>query len=192
MTNLLRSYANRKSGWRVAFLSHEGNIVEDRVMVVNGYGSEYLIEADSGIKEEEKRLHNLELKVTKTLQEMEEKDMIYMLQESLMFAVFARAIRSQSQSFVNLLVREKKHDLQMFNNHVEKMVRSLEINYKKLLGEDQIDLFLDEQEDIVFQVFGKFKSAIAAGQLEEFIDYVNSFGMHKGKMVKLEPKSDSE
>jgi len=191
MTNLLRSYSSRKTGWRVKFLIKEGSkeIIEDRVMIINSQGAEYLIEPDT--TDPEKILHSLEARVTKTLKDLEERDMMYMLRESLIFAVFARAIRSQSQCFVNLLVRDKKHDLQMFNNHVDKMIRSLEINYELLLGKEQADMFLDEHEDVVMDVFSKFKVAIDEGKLKEFVDHVKGFGdKPMAKEVKMELLSD--
>lgn len=192
MTNLLRSYSNRKQGWRVKFLIEKGtnNVIQDRVMIINGHGAEYLIEPETD--DPDKLLPLLEARVTKTIRELEERDILYITQQQLIFAVFARAIRSQSQCFVNLLAREKKHDLQMFNNHVDKMVRSLEIDFEKLIGKEQSELFMDEQEDVVLDVFSQFKAASETGRLKEFVEYVKDFGKEPaGKEIKLEVVNDN-
>lgn len=193
MTNLLRTYSKRKSGWRVKFLMEKGttNVLQDRVMIINGMGAEYLIEA--GTDNPDKIGHYLEDRATKAIKQLEEKDLIFTSQEALLFAVFARAIRSQSQCFVNMLVREKKHDLQMFNNHVDKMVRSLEINYEKLLGKEQAQLFLDEQEDVVYDMFSGYKTAILNGELRQFVDYIKAFNnpAAMGKEIKMKVVDDT-
>lgn len=186
MTNLLYKYSRRKHGWRVRFLMTEDgkNPIKDRVMVINGYGAEYMVEVQPGTPED-KIPHHLEDLTTKLLKDLEERDLLHVSRESLMFAVFAKVIRSQSQQFVGLLVQEKKRDLQMFNNHVDKMVRSLEGNYKTLLGEEQVEQFLGDLEDVVFDVFLKFKEVIDTGRLEDFQNYVKAFD-EESKVAQME------
>ncbi|MHA2009946.1 MAG: hypothetical protein ACW980_21745 [Promethearchaeota archaeon] len=176
MTNLLYKYSKRKHGWRVRFLLGEDgkNPITNKLMIINGMGAEYLIEVPEGTPED-KVGHYLEDLTTKFLKDVEERDMLHIARESLMFAVFAKAIRSQSQQFVGLLTKDKKHDLQMFNNHVDKMTRSLEVNFGNLIGKEQTDKFLEDMEDVVFNVFLKFKDVIDTGRLEEFEKYVQTF-----------------
>lgn len=176
MTNLLYKYSKRKSGWRVKFLlGKDGkNPIKGKLMIVNGYGAEYLIQVEKGTPKG-KVDHFLEDLTTKFLKDVEERDLLFVSRESLMFMVFAKVIRSQSQQFVSYLTHDKKHDLQMFNNHVDKMVRSLESNYSSMLGKDQIEQFSEDMEDLVFDTFLKFKECTDTGKIDEFRNYMKSF-----------------
>lgn len=175
MTNLLHKYAKRKHGWRVKFLfDDDDNLIPDKVMVINGIGGEYLIGVEEGTPEDLVP-HHLEDLVTKFLRDVEEKDMIYVAKESLMFTVIAKALRTQSQLFAPLLVRDKKHNLQMFNNHADKMVKSLRENFHTLIGEEQTEKFIEDMEQVVFNVFMKFKEVGENGRLADFQTYVMAF-----------------
>jgi hypothetical protein len=175
MTNLLHKYSNRKHGWRVKFLfDKKEQLIEDKVMVINGIGGEYMIGVEEGTPED-LIPHHLEDMVTKFLKDVEEKDMIYLAKESLMFTVLSKALRTQSQLFAPLLVRDKKHNLQMFNNHADKMVKSLKENFHSLIGEEQTEKFIEDMEQVVFNVFMKFKEVGETGRLADFQTYVMAF-----------------
>jgi hypothetical protein len=174
MTNLLRKYSKRKHGWRVVFMwDKDKKIVEDTVLVSNGRGVEYAIAVDEDVDEETK-LHWLENRVTKTIKELEEKDMIYVARESLMFGVFAKVIQSQTQCFVDFLTKDKKYDFNMYVSHTDKMARMLK-EYYAVFGKENVDAISESLEDITFDVFSNFKKAVEDGRLEEFSAYVKGF-----------------
>ncbi len=189
MTNLLYKYSKRTRGWRVKFLmGKDDKPIEGKVMIINGMGAEYLIEVEKDTPEDMVG-HHLEDLVTKFLKDVEEKDIMYVSRETLMFMVFAQVIRAQSQCFVSYLTKDKKHDLQMFNNHVDKMVRSLESNYTELIGGDQIEKFSEVMGDVVFDVFLKFKEMAEVGKLDEFRNYVTAFNTEPS-VVKMKATNE--
>lgn len=180
MTNLLYKYSQRKHGWRVAFLLGEDGKkpIRGKLMVINDRGAEFLIEVPKGTSKQKKD-QVLEEMTAKFIIDNEESDMMFMTRESLMFAVFARVIRTQSAHFVGYLRQEKKQDLQIFNDRVDMMLRTLEINYKDMLGKEQTELFLTEMEELVMEVFSIFKGAVDTGKLEEIRNHIKSFNTEK-------------
>ena len=119
MTNLLYKYSQRKRGWRVRFLlGPDGKKpIQGKLMIVNGHGAEYLIQVEDGTPED-KVDHYLEDLTTKFLKDVEERDLLFVSRESLMFMVFAQVIRSQSQQFVGYLTHEKKKQIKIFNKQL--------------------------------------------------------------------------
>ena len=175
MTNLLHKYSKRKTGWRVKFLFDDsGKPINDKVMVINGLGNEYLIATEDGTPDD-KVGHFLEDLVTKFLKDVEEKDLIFVSKETLMFMVFAKVIRTQSQLFIGYLTKDKKHDLQLFNNHVDKMVKSLESNYMNMLGKEQVELFSKEMEGVVIDLFSVFKDSLDNGSILGLMNHVKEY-----------------
>ena len=179
MTNLLRKYASRKAGWKVRFMiTEDGKVVEDKVIITNGRGADYIIVPDENL-EGDVLLHDLERKATAKIKEMEEKDLMYVSRETLMFAVLARAIRSQSQCFIGLLTHDKKYDLNLYVNHTDKMTKSLDENYKGILTPEVYNRFTDDMEDVVFDIFNGLKDSFSKGDILAFRDHVKNFRSEK-------------
>lgn len=167
MTDLLRKYSKRKHGWKVEFiLDEDKKILEGGVFVVKD-------KAKFIIKNPEPK--ELEKQVTAFIKNREEKDMETFAREKLLFAGFVKTLRSQSQYFVGFLTNEAKHKLTLFNNHSDKMVKSLGNDYEVILGKEKYDQLMDSFEDMNFTVFTKLRDAILEGKAEKFMEYVNNF-----------------
>ena len=148
-------------------------IVESSVLVTNGRGAEYMVAVEEDVDEETK-LRWLEQRVTKVIKELEEKDMVYVCREALMFGVFTSVTRSQAECFIDFLTKDKKYDLNMFLSHADKMTKTL-AEYNTIFGEEQVKQITEALTSVVHDMFTAFKTASEDGRLPQLAEHIKQF-----------------